>query len=273
MPDTFKNSYKTTEKSMVSLSVYNVGFQRCEPLYQWGPGIRDHYLIHHVVAGKGYYTVGGQTFTLSAGDTFLVYPLTEITYHADQNEPWEYYWVGFSGSDAAAIIGATGFSKEKPVLLGQEHSPLIKNYLLQIYEARGQDFSHAVKMTGLLYLTLSLFLKPSDTAAKNDGALTYVQNAITYMNYHYPYDISIDDVAAFTGISRSHLYRIFMSHTGQSPKAYLSALRIRQACTLLKKSEISITAIAASVGFENSLYFSKVFKRLKGMTPTEYREN
>ena len=85
MPDTFKNSYKTTEKSMVSLSVYNVGFQRCEPLYQWGPGIRDHYLIHHVVAGKGYYTVGGQTFTLSAGDTFLVYPLTEITYHADQN--------------------------------------------------------------------------------------------------------------------------------------------------------------------------------------------
>lgn len=183
------------------------------------------------------------------------------------------YWVGFSGSDAAAIIGATGFSKEKPVLLGQENSPLIKNYLLQIYEARGQDFSHAVKMTGLLYLTLSLFLKPSDTAAKNDGALTYVQNAITYMNYHYPYDISIDDVAAFTGISRSHLYRIFMSHTGQSPKAYLSALRIRQACTLLKKSEISITAIAASVGFENSLYFSKVFKRLKGMTPTEYREN
>ena len=120
MPDTFKNSYKTTEKSMVSLSVYNVGFQRCEPLYQWGPGIRDHYLIHHVVAGKGYYTVGGQTFTLSAGDTFLVYPLTEITYHADQNEPWEYYWVGFSGSDAAAIIGATGFSKEKPVLLGKQ---------------------------------------------------------------------------------------------------------------------------------------------------------
>lgn len=62
-----------------------------------------------------------------------------------------------------------------------------------------------------------------------------------------------------------------MSHTGQSPKAYLSELRIRQACTLMKKSDISITAIAASVGFENSLYFSKVFKKIKGITPTEYR--
>lgn len=272
MPDTFKNSYKAIEKKMVSLSVYNVGFQKCDPLYQWGPGLRDHYLIHHVVSGRGFYIAGGKTYALSAGDTFLVYPLTEITYYADEKEPWEYYWVGFSGSDAAAIINATGFSKNSPVLYSQADSEQIKNYLLQIYEARGQDLSHAVKMTGLLYLTLSLFLKPSEISEKKEAAFGYLQTAITYMNYHYPYSVSIDDVAAFAGISRSHLYRIFMSHTGQSPKAYLSALRIRQACTLMKKSDISIAAIANSVGFENSLYFSKVFKKLKGVTPTQYRE-
>lgn len=271
MSGTFKNSYKAIDKNIVSLSVYNVGFQKCEALYQWGPGIRDHYLIHHIVSGKGYYVVGSKTYMLTAGDTFLVYPLTEITYYADEYEPWEYYWVGFSGSDAASIISASEFSKEVPVLFGQENSPMIKNYLLQIYEARGQDLSHAVKMTGLLYLTLALFLKPSDLSEKKNSGPNYLQTAITYMNYHYPYAISIDDVADFTGISRSHLYRIFMSHTGQSPKAYLSELRIRQACTLMKKSDISVTAIAASVGFENSLYFSKAFKKIKGMTPTEYR--
>lgn len=270
MTETFKNSYKTTEKNLVSLSVYNVGYQKCEPLYQWGPGIRDHYLIHHIVSGCGYYTAGGQTYALKAGDTFLIYPLTEITYHADEKDPWEYYWVGFSGSDAAAIIGATGFSKEAPVLFGQNDSEQLRSYLLQIYEARGQDISHAVRMTGLLYLTLALFIRPSDGGVKKDAALDYVQQALTYMNYHYAYPISIDDVAAFAGISRSHLYRIFMEHTGQSPKAYLSALRIRQACTLMKKSDISITAIANSVGFENSLYFSKVFKKFKGMPPSEY---
>lgn len=269
MTETFKNSYKTTEKNLVSLSVYNVGYQKCEPLYQWGPGIRDHYLIHHIVSGCGYYTMGGRTYTLKAGDTFLIYPLTEITYHADDKDPWEYYWVGFSGSDAAAIIGATGFSKETPVLSGRNDSEQLRSYLLQIYEARGQDIAHAVRMTGLLYLTLALFIRPSDSI-KKDTSLRYVQQAITYMNYHYAYPISIDDVAAFTGISRSHLYRIFVENTGQSPKAYLSALRIRQACTLMKKSDISITAIANSVGFENSLYFSKVFKKFKGMPPSEY---
>ena len=160
MTETFKNSYKTTEKNLVSLSVYNVGYQKCEPLYQWGPGIRDHYLIHHIVSGCGYYTMGGRTYTLKAGDTFLIYPLTEITYHADDKDPWEYYWVGFSGSDAAAIIGATGFSKETPVLSGQNDSEQLRSYLLQIYEARGQDIAHAVRMTGLLYLTLALFIRP-----------------------------------------------------------------------------------------------------------------
>ena len=47
MPHHYKNSYKVTEKELVSLSVYNVGFQKCDALYQWGPGIRDHYLIHY----------------------------------------------------------------------------------------------------------------------------------------------------------------------------------------------------------------------------------
>ena len=58
MYEKYKNSYKVTEKELVSLSVYNVGFQRCDSLYQWGPGIRDHYLIHYIISGKGFYKIG-----------------------------------------------------------------------------------------------------------------------------------------------------------------------------------------------------------------------
>ena len=50
----YKNSYKATKKELVSLSVYNVGYQKCDSLYQWGPGVRDHYLIHYVISGCGY---------------------------------------------------------------------------------------------------------------------------------------------------------------------------------------------------------------------------
>ena len=58
--ETYKYSYKVQEKLLSSLCVYNVGYQKCEPNYQWGPGIRDHYLIHHVICGCGYYAVHGR---------------------------------------------------------------------------------------------------------------------------------------------------------------------------------------------------------------------
>lgn len=104
MNNKYKNSYIVKEKELVSLSVYNVGFQSCDSLYQWGPGIRDHYLIHYIISGKGRYTVNGSVHTLTPGDAFLVYPNTEVIYQADAQDPWEYTWVGFTGSDAATIL-------------------------------------------------------------------------------------------------------------------------------------------------------------------------
>ena len=83
MNDQYKNSYKATAKELVSLSVYNVGYQLCDAGYQWGPGIRDHYLIHYIISGKGTYEVHHEVHSLSAGDAFLVYPNTEVIYRAE----------------------------------------------------------------------------------------------------------------------------------------------------------------------------------------------
>ena len=87
MSDSYKHSYKTGENLLNSLSVYNVGYQKCEPEYQWGPGIRDHYCIHHILSGSGVYTMGNVSVRLSAGDTFILFPGTELQYQADKDEP------------------------------------------------------------------------------------------------------------------------------------------------------------------------------------------
>ena len=117
MQDTYKHSYKMGENLLNSLSVYNVGYQKCEPEYQWGPGVRDHYCIHHILSGSGYYSNGKVSCRLTAGDTFILYPGDELEYRADREEPWEYAWAGFMGADAASIIRNTGFSRETPYIL------------------------------------------------------------------------------------------------------------------------------------------------------------
>lgn len=273
MDNQYKNSYKASNKELVSLSVYNVGFQKCEPLYQWGPGIRDHYLIHHVISGRGYYTVGDETYELNTGDTFLVYPQTEAAYYADADQPWEYAWVGFNGSDAAIILKATDFTPDHPILHETDLSDTIRQNLLDIYEARGNDFTNSVEMTGRLYQTLALFMKQAGGSAALNTVSSYVQKGISYISANYSYPISVEDIADYVGVSRSHLYRSFEAVLNQSPKSYLTQFRLKQACYLLEHSALSVTAVANSVGFDNSLHFSKTFHLHKGMSPRNYRNN
>ncbi|MCR5792476.1 MAG: AraC family transcriptional regulator [Lachnospiraceae bacterium] len=284
-----KASYTATERELVSLSVYNVGYEKCSPLHSWGPGVRDHYLIHYIVSGKGEYEVNGEIYSLSKGDAFLVYPNTEVRYQADADDPWEYAWVGFSGSDAPMLLGATDFTPSHPVFscdtLSNEVSgnapenetyfdagAQIERQLLHIYDARGNTFQHMVEMTGRLYTTLSLFIKSSSAKEVKSTTNTYVQKAIEYITNNYSYPITVEDIAKYVGISRSHLFRCFQTTMGESPKEYLTSYRIKQACYLLRHSNLSITAIANSLGFDNSLYFSKSFHKITKMTPTNYRK-
>lgn len=275
MEGTYKYSYKVGENLLTSLSVYNVGYQKCGPGYEWGPGIRNHYCIHHIISGNGYYSVNGCIYKLSAGDTFILYPDTEVKYYADSEKPWEYAWVGFMGTDAASIIHSTDFTKEQPYILnGKPPRRLLKNQLNRIYEVKGNSHEAAVAMTGALYTLLSTFMHYSTRQRPaRDIQLSYVEKAKDYISTSYSYPITVEDVAAYVGISRSHLYRSFQAYQQQSPKEYMSAFRIKQACRLIKETSLSISTIAYSVGFENNLYFSKAFKKQTGVSPSKYRQD
>ena len=108
---------------------------------------------------------------------------------------------------------------------------------------------------------------------KKEIRSTYVEKAEKYIETNYSYPVTVEDVAAYVGISRSHLFRSFQTYLGKSPKEYLSEYRIKQACHLLKETGLSVSAIAYSVGFENNLYFSKAFKKQKRVSPSEYRKD
>lgn len=268
----YKNSYKVSEKELVSLSVYNVGYQKCEQNYQWGPGIRDHYLIHYIISGKGTYIANGKEYSLSAGDAFLVFPNSIVTYKSDSSAPWEYTWVGFAGSDAPTILQSTDFTKESPFIRQLENGEEIKRNILSIYDSRGNNFESAVAMTGKLYTLLSSLLKISSKKICTNNNVSYVQKAIEFISENYSYPITIEDVATYVGLSRSHLFRTFQTVLNVSPKEYLTDFRIKQACNLIENTDLTFTAIANSIGFDNSLYFSKTFHKRKGLSPMEYKK-
>ena len=123
-----------------------------------------------------------------------------------------------------------------------------------------------------MYLFMSELMKEAQALEPYNPSSSsqYVLSAIKYIQFNYSRDISIDDIARSVGVSRSHLYRVFINNVGQSPIDYLTNYRIGEACNLLRSSSLSIAEIAVSVGFFDQFYFSRVFKKLKGVPPSRY---
>lgn len=266
-----KQSFIQSYTDNVELSIFSCGKEQCRSGHTWGPGIRDHYLIHLVVSGKGTYTVDGKSHPLSSGDLFLAKPNQLITYAADQEEPWVYFWVGFNGACAARLIQQTPFSATEPTF-HTDNAEELQQLLWNIYLSRGPEPHNEAMMVGYLYLFLSKLMHEAQNQQPRpaNSSTQYVLNAIKYIQFHFSQDISIDDIADSVGVSRSHLYRVFMSNVGQSPIDYLTEYRINEACQLLRTSQLSISEIAVSVGFFDQFYFSRVFKKRKGIPPSRY---
>ena len=267
----FKHSYKDTLRENLSLAVYNTGYEKCRSGYTWGPAVRDHYLIHYVISGKGTLVSSGTAYPVERGDLFFIAPARIVSYTADREDPWEYCWVGFNGTEADRLVGLTDFAREGPVLHYTNHDHL-KRLLLNIYNSHGNNPSNEMKMSGFLYLFLSELVSSNElrSAGRYSSEHSYLEKAMRYIQRNYCEMISVDNIAEFAGISRSHLYRIFMKNTGMSPNEFLSAYRINKACGLLRSSDLKINEIASSVGFQDQLYFSRVFKKNKGVSPSKY---
>ena len=189
MEASYKHSYKTGENLLNSLSVYNVGYQKCDPEYQWGPGVRDHYCIHHILSGSGCYCTGTVSKHLEEGDTFILYPGVELRYQADADKPWEYAWAGFMGADAASLIRNTEFSRETPYILkGRIPTEKIRDGLERIYNAKGNTYEAAVAMTGEMYSLLAVFMHYAEHEEKEKAIqLTYAEKAESYIETNYSY--------------------------------------------------------------------------------------
>lgn len=267
-----KLSYKETRRDNIGMSVYSSGSQQCTPCSHWGPAIRDHYLLHYVKAGKGTYTVCGTTYELKKGDAFLIYPQTLVHYAASEQDPWSYCWVGFHGNDAKRLMRLTAFTEDAPVLRNISARLPCDKLIGNIFAERGtHDYSEAA-MTGQLYLFLSQLIRACPTCQQVQSMRQkHYQTALHFIYANFMNDISVQEIASHVGLSRSQLYRIFQAESGESPVDFLNRYRIHEALLLLRDAELSISQVAASTGFADPLYFSRVFKQHKGVSPSAYR--
>lgn len=270
MDGAFKHTVRADSGESLSLSVTYAGHQKCEPSQRWGKGVREQFILHVIVSGRGTFVTSGGSFCLGPGDAFLIRPHTETEYFADCDDPWEYYWVNFSGPDAELLIGKTLFTEENPVIRNCGEN--IVNAMEDILSCPGKNPSECAELTGRLYLLLSGLIPHNVRTTGGGGKKRIRLNAAkAFIETNYSFPISADDIAEAAGITRITLFRLFRTELGVTPAEYLIRCRISRAKGLLSSTDLSVSAVAVSSGYEDPMYFSRAFRKETGMSPTEYR--
>jgi AraC-like DNA-binding protein len=104
-----------------------------------------------------------------------------------------------------------------------------------------------------------------------EDAVRRIEQSITYMREHLDQPLQVATLAAVANISQSHFFALFKRRTGHAPMDYFTRLRMQQACRLLDGTSASVKEVAATLGYEDAFYFSRVFKLFNRVSPSEYR--
>lgn len=265
------------EKQTSDLYLVHCGQQQCTPGYTYNHKIPNEYHLHFVLNGKGTLKVSQRIYHIKKDDIFLIPKDAHIHYYADMDNPWEYMWITFDGEKSATYLQHAGLSEDNPVIQSTVPNNAYQPMIQKILDANELTFANEIKRVGYLYEILSTLIEvQSSLKAKQNKydypSNTYVDYAIQFVKHNYNH-IRVQDIAEYIGINRSYLTSIFKKQLGISPQEYLVSFRLKKSAELLINTNLSISEISNSIGYENPLTFSKIFKQTYGMCPKIYREN
>ncbi|GGD79525.1 AraC family transcriptional regulator [Paenibacillus nasutitermitis] len=248
------------------------GKEDCSPGHAVGPGIREIYKVHFIHKGKGIVKVGKETYTLLAGQAFMIYPHVITYYEADAEDPWTYSWIAFQGNQIAHALSRTSVAPEAPVF--SMDLRVMPRIFEQLLEVSGSAPSVDLRVTAILLQFLAALTDGAPAESTNSVPSQkhdlYVHKSIEFFKTHYSEKISVEQVAASLQLDRKYISALFKKATGLPPQQYLLQYRMERAEEMLVKGIYTIGEVARSVGYQDALHFSKMFKKVKGASPKHY---
>lgn len=238
------------------------------------PKGRLDYQLLYVASGKTHFVIDGKDREVSAGHMVLYLPRQQQDYVYYGKDKPEVYWVHFTGSDVKNILKHYDIPLDDNVFycgVVSTYTYLFKEMIHELQTCR-VGFRELLAM----YLRQIFLLVQRSRLERRPAVSTYLQeemeNARRYFNEHYNEAINIEEFAASRSMSVSWFMRNFKQVTGMTPMHYILVSRINNAVSLLETTDYNVTEISTIVGYDNPLYFSRLFKKQKGVSPTEYRK-
>jgi AraC family transcriptional regulator, arabinose operon regulatory protein len=234
-------------------------------------GRRDYQLIY-VAEGVAHFTLEGRSYDVGRGGLFLYKPeVPQDYYYILQDKP-DIYWIHFTGRGVDRLLDSLRFQAGCPMQL-QAKEELIELFERIITELRMERMA-GIDMAEAYFRQLLILMARSCYSGDKEqrGYHSMLDEVIGQMHHEYQKDINIALLADGCHISCCWFIREFKRYTGYTPKQYITNLRLQNAKELLNNHSLSISDVANLVGYDNQLYFSRIFRKYIGMSPSEYRD-
>jgi len=234
----------------------------------------DQHILIYCQEGSGEVTIKKSRFTIEAGDFFVVPIKAAHTYAADENNPWTIYWIHFKGTISDSLVDllykkANGY---KGFISDNEQSISLFNEMYHQLE-RGYSIDNLIYSNMCLghFITTMIYNDRYDTRGKLNRK-DVIDNAVDFLSKNIGEMLPLDKMAAAINLSPSHFSYLFKKKTGFSPIEYFNHLKVQKACQYLLFTDLRVREIALELGIEDPYYFTRMFTKVMGMSPNNYRE-
>jgi AraC-like DNA-binding protein len=242
--------------------------------YRERPMGSSQFILIYCVEGLGEIKVGNILHLLPADHFFIIPAGVSHTYHSDEQNPWSIYWIHFSGTKAGQFArlacqcisierGKTSRISDRIDLFSEIFRNLDRGFSIETLEYLNLLLNHL--LASFTHMNQFRLVK---LAGENDP----IDRSINYMLVNLTKKLKLEEIAKGTGLSVSHYSRLFLNRTGHSPIDYFIQLKVQRACRLLDNSGWMIADVSRETGYDDQFYFSRVFCKVMGMSPTEYRK-
>lgn len=235
----------------------------------------NQYVLIYCVDGCGFYVVDGERHEVKKNQYFILPAFKPHEYGTTEHNHWTIYWVHFCGTCAHVYAEGAIQPQDISVTLHSRISDRISIFeeiLTTLHAGNGiEDLRYASSL--LHHFLASMRYLSQFRCAKPGVGVDIVEQAIHYMRENIEQHIAMDDVLRYIGYSQSHFSAMFKRKMGMSPISYFNRLKIEHACHLLKTTDLRMNQICYKVGIEDSLYFSRLFSKVMGISPTQYKES
>ena len=264
---------KDKSRPLIVTSCGTYRLKTVKRLPTWRPKGRLDYQLLYIVSGKGRFYFHGEDRVVYAGRMVLIQPRQEQHYEYFGEDKPEVYWVHFTGSDVKNILRSYNIPMDDPIFYSGASSTYSYLFKEMIHELQNCKTGYEDLLA--MYLRQIFLLVQRTRQEERPTVSTYIQEemefARRYFNEHYNEPISIQEYAESRNMSVCYFQRNFKQIVKHTPMQYLLTIRVNNAASLLETTDYSMAEIAAIVGYEDPLYFSRLFRKIKGVSPRDYR--